>query len=137
MIGTLTDAGPLVAIVNEGDPSHAACMAQLPRLTPPMVTTWPCFTEAMYLAGGAGGHRAQDALWAAVDRGALIFHESSPAERVRMRELMAKYKDTPMDLADTSLVAAAEALGARRIFTIDSDFYVYRTADRRAFEIVP
>ena len=64
MIGTLTDAGPLVAIVDEGDPSHAVCMAQLPLLVPPMVTTWPCFTEAMYLAGSAGGHRAQDALWA-------------------------------------------------------------------------
>ena len=40
---------------------------------------------------------------------------------------MERYIDHPMDLADASLVAAAEALGARRIFTIDRrDFETYR-----------
>ena len=53
-----------------------------------------------------------------------------------MRELMAKYKDTPMDLADASLVAA-EVLGVRRIFTVDSDFVVYRLPGKQAFDIVP
>ena len=34
--------------------------------------------------------------------------------------------DRPMDLADSSLVAAAEALGARKVFTIDrKDFEAY------------
>ena len=49
---------------------------------------------------------------------------------------MEKYKDTPMDLADASLVAAAERLGLTRIFTVDSDFYVYRLADGTALEVV-
>ncbi len=43
-----------------------------------------------------------------------------------MRTLMQQYSDTPMDLADASLVAAAETLQINRIFTIDSDFHVYR-----------
>lgn len=50
---------------------------------------------------------------------------------------MEKYKDTPMDLADASLVVAAETLGLRRIFTLDSDFYVFRINDRDAFEVIP
>ena len=54
-----------------------------------------------------------------------------------MKVLMERYQDTPMDLADASLVAAAERLGLSRIFTLDSDFYVYRIDDREAFEIVP
>lgn len=54
-----------------------------------------------------------------------------------MRVLREKYKDTPMDLADASLVAAAEQLNLKRIFTLDSDFYVYRINDRDAFEVVP
>lgn len=53
-----------------------------------------------------------------------------------MQTLMEKYKDTPMDLADASLVAAAESLGLTRIFTVDSDFYVYRLADGTALEVV-
>ena len=54
-----------------------------------------------------------------------------------MRELMAKYSNVPMDLADAALVAAAEALGTGRIFSIDSDFYVYRLADGTALDVVP
>ncbi len=41
-----------------------------------------------------------------------------------------------MDLADASLVAAAERLSIRHIFTIDSDFYIYRFRDGTAFEIL-
>jgi predicted nucleic acid-binding protein len=41
----------------------------------------------------------------------------TPAERTF--KLMKLYADHPMDLADASLVAAAEALGTRRVFTID------------------
>ena len=134
---TLTDAGPLVALVDEDDNRHIACADVLSRLAAPMVTTWPCFTEAMYLIGSAMGHSGQSDLWEFMDSGDLIIHESSPAERAWMRELMAKYKDTPMDLADASLVAAAEVLGIRRIFTVDSDFIVYRLPGKQSFEIVP
>lgn len=134
---TLTDTGPLVGIIDADDDHHAACTAELPRLASPMVTPWPCFTEAMYLLGESLGHSGQEDLWELVDKGLLVIHESSLAERIRMRELMVKYKDTPMDLADSSLVAAAEVLGVRRIFTVDSDFVVYRLPGKQAFEIVP
>ncbi len=55
----------------------------------------------------------------------------------RMRSLMEKYRDTPMELADASLVALAEARGLKRIFTLDSDFYVYRIGDLEPFEVFP
>ena len=57
--------------------------------------------------------------------------------RKRTRALMAKYRDLPMDLADASLVAAAEALNLKRVFTLDSDFRVYRFRSRQAFDIIP
>ena len=50
---------------------------------------------------------------------------------------MAQYQDRPMDLADASLVALAEAQGYTRIFSIDSDFYIYRLADGTALEVLP
>ena len=55
----LTDAGPLIALVDAGESDHDACVACLPSLSGPMVTTWPAFAEAMYLLGEAGGWRAQ------------------------------------------------------------------------------
>jgi len=42
-----------------------------------------------------------------------------------------------MDLADASLIAAAETLNATRIFTLDSDFHTYRLADGSALEALP
>ena len=42
-----------------------------------------------------------------------------------------------MDLADASLVAMAEVLNQRQIFTLDQDFYIYRLWGNQAFEIRP
>jgi hypothetical protein len=59
----------------------------------------------------------------------------------RAFELMDVYLDHPMDLADASLVVAAESLGTRKVFTVDrKDFETYRV--RRGhrhygLEIVP
>ncbi len=134
---TLTDAGPLVALIDKGDNGHAACAGALPRLAKPLVTTWPCYTEAMHLLGRSGGFTFQSNLWRLYNDGLLTLHDLSSAEIARMHVLMAKYHDTPMDLADASLVVAAETLGVRRIFTVDSDFYVYRLADGKALTLVP
>jgi hypothetical protein len=56
----------------------------------------------------------------------------------RMRELMEKYRDLPMDLADAALVRVAERDSLTRIFTIDRrHFSVYRPGRRgRRFSIL-
>lgn len=137
MTGTLTDTGPLVALIDHDDSSHGACRALLDGLLPPLVTTWPCFTEAMYLLHGAEGYRGQSELWYYVASGALAFHWFSEAEVAWMRALMHQYRDRPMDLADASLVAAAETRGASQIFSVDSDFYVYRLSNGNALQVFP
>ena len=134
---TLTDAGPLVALVNRNDPNHLRCLTISARLPKgPLLTTWPCYTEAMYLCYSAGGYPAQAALWQMRAAGRLVFHDLTETEANRMPVLMEKYKDTPMDLADASLIVTAESLFQRRIFTVDSDFYVYRLADGSALEVL-
>ncbi len=51
---------------------------------------------------------------------------------------MNKYQDRLMDLADASLVALAEVLGLRDIFTLHhADFRVYRIHGRQAFRLWP
>jgi predicted nucleic acid-binding protein len=135
---TLTDAGPLPAIPDADDQHHARCVSALGTLGPePMVTTWPCFTEAMHLLGRSGGFRAQATLWDLYSQGHLVLHEPATAEVARTAALMNKFRDAPMDLADASLVAAAEALSLSRVFTVDRHFYVYRLADGSALEIIP
>jgi len=64
-------------------------------------------------------------------------HDLTAVETERMAALMETYRDTPMDLADASLVATAEILGVRRIFTLDGDFHIYRLAGDVTLECVP
>ena len=134
----LTDTGPLVALVSKNDPNHGRSLDATKRLpAEPLVTTWPCFTEAMYLAFQAGGYPAQAELWRWRTAGRLSLHDLTGNEIDRMVALMDKYKDRPMDLADASLVVAAERLGVQQIFTLDSDFSIYRLADGSALECIP
>ena len=49
---------------------------------------------------------------------------------------MTQYANVPMDLADASLVAVAESRGVRRLFTIDTDFYIYLLADGSVLEVI-
>jgi uncharacterized protein len=133
---TLTDTGPLVALLDKDDAHHAACVDAARRLPAgPLLTTWPCFTEAMYLLGAVGGHRYQAELWKMRHAGRLTLHDLTAVEADRMSVLMEKYQDLPMDLADASLVVAAESRSLRQVFTLDSDFHIYRLADGSALEV--
>jgi uncharacterized protein len=131
----LVDTGVLIALLDRRDPNHQRCVTaaqQLPNA--PLITTWCCLTEAMYFMGKIGGFTAQQGLWTLLLSKRILLQ--TPKE-TRMAELMEKYQDTPMDLADASLVALAEKLETTQIFTLDSDFFVYRTSRGEAFQCLP
>ena len=132
----LVDAGPLVALLDADDQHHGECVAALESLKGPLGTVWPPFTEAMYLLADLPA--AQEALWEMVERGAIHLLLLDSADVPRMRELMRKYANRPMDLADAALVRVAEREGLRRIFTVDRrDFAVYRMHGGSRFTIIP
>lgn len=135
---TLTDAGPLVALIDADEPDHARCRDALNTVRLPLVTTWPAFTEAMYLLSRPGGGAVgSNALWRLLFSGRLEVAELDQPALERASRLMVKYADLPMDLADATLVSLAEHLGERRVFTLDGDFRVYRLHGRQHFELVP
>jgi predicted nucleic acid-binding protein len=118
-----------VALVDADDQHHAKCVTTLRDLEEPLATVWPPLTEAMYLL--ADLPKGQQALWEMVERGALQLLLLYTADVPRIRELMRKYADRPMDMADAALLSVAEREGIRKIFTIDrKDFSVYRLHNR-------
>ncbi len=135
---TLTDTGPLVALLDADDAQYAACRAAAGRLpAAPLLTTWPCFTQAMYLLGEVGGYVYQFELWKLRSTGRLVLHDLSAGETDRMARLMEKYQDRPMDLGDASLSATAEHLLIKTIFSLDGDFRFYRLSDGSCLQILP
>ena len=136
MRGVLVDAGPLVALLDQRDLHHVTCVTALRTLHDPLITVWPAFTEAMYLLGSSWP--GQKALWSRVETEALTLAPLDESDATRMRELMEKYRDLPMDLADAALVRIAEREDLTRIFTLDrKHFSVYRPGRRRRFSILP
>ena len=134
----IVDTAPLIALIDRGQgEAHHRCVKTYRDLNRSMLTTWCCFTEAMYFLYQLRGWQAQNILWQFVEREALTLHSSTSQEQTRMKELMKKYQDVPMDLADASLVAAAETLNNKQIFTLDKDFFVYRLYGKEAFEVIP
>jgi hypothetical protein len=134
----LCDGGPLVALLISADQYHAICDAALDTLNQDtLLTTWPCLTEAMHFLGKASGFQAQDRLWQFVTQRAVRILRPARHEWRRVRWLMRRYASSPMDVADASLVVAAERTGIRRIFTLDRHFRFYLIDDKDPFDIVP
>jgi uncharacterized protein len=136
MPAVLVDTGPLVALLDRSDPDHVACQETLSSLNDSIVSVWPVITEAMYMLRAYW--QAQEALWAMIEMGAVEILLLNIDDVPRMKELMRKYRDLPMDLADAALVRVAERERLRRIFTLDRrDFQVYRPSRIGRFAILP
>ena len=130
----LVDAGPLVALFDADDQHHERCRRILKTLDEKLITTSPVLTEALHLLrpGSAGPPRLMDYI---LHGGLTVFPLGTDLLR-RCFDLMLQYADIPMDLADASIVCAAEHTRTEKVFTVDRrDFTTYRI--RRGYHQVP
>lgn len=132
----LIDTGPLVLLVDKKDPKHQFCCQTVSDLPKPFMTTWICLAEAMYLTYRKGGWVMQNQLSKLLTEGLLVIFDIQQKDYNRLFHLIEKYRDTPMDFADATLVLAAENLKIKKIVTLDSDFYVYRINDSESFDVL-
>jgi predicted nucleic acid-binding protein len=132
----LVDTGPLVAVLDRSDPDHAKCVETLQSIDERLITVWPVITEAMYLLRSF--QTAQDALLEMVESNVVEVLTFETGDISRVRELIRKYRDLPMDFADAALVRVAEREKINRIFTLDRrDFQIYRPSRLGRFAILP
>lgn len=135
----LVDTGPLVALFDPKDAQHQRCAKALRTIREPVSTTIAVLTEAFHMLGpdSVGSDRLREF----VEKGGLSIWFFDRSALTRAFELMERYADHPMDLADASIVVAAESLGTRKVFTVDrNDFLTYRVRrGHRSYpmEIVP
>lgn len=134
----LVDTGPWVALFDPRDAMHERSRETLRSIRGKLFTTVPVLTEAFHMLGpgSLGSRRLRELL---LKGGAAVWFMDQPALE-RAFELMSRYADHPMDLADASLVTAAETLQLKKVFTLDrSDFSTYRIRrghSSEGFEII-
>ena len=133
---TLTDTGPLVAMIDAEDAHHARTLAALAAVRWPLVTTEACMTETLYLLHSIAGWTGQNAIWQFVADNSLQILTPPADAPLRARAYMDRYRDLPCDYADATLLIAAEENDFRRIFTIDRHFYAYRFSNGSVLEVI-
>jgi predicted nucleic acid-binding protein len=128
----ILDAGPIVAYFDANEQHHEWCVLQFESLRPPLLSCESVIAEAVYLIEARDGDSSSLFRFLREKIIQLPFQLEREIETVI--ELRRRYADLPMDLADACLVCMTEKYRNSRVFTLDSDFRVYR---RHARQVIP
>ncbi len=120
----IADASVIVAILSEKDRWIDWALAQYRVLPHPFITCEPVITEACFLMRRSYKGEQDVLRWVA--DGILKIDLAVEQEADRVLGLMKKYESVPMSLADACLVRMSELEVDAGIFTLDSDFRIYR-----------
>ena len=131
---TLIDSGPLIALFDSSDQYHQKALEFIKKNKSPLITTIASITETLHLLDFNRNAQIDFLEW--VSRGSVEIHTIENADFQRIKELTEKYRDLPMDFADSCLVLLAEKLDINTIATIDRDFSIYRIKGRKKFKII-
>lgn len=132
----LLDTGPLVAILDVHDQWHEAVRDVMPRIIDRCLTTEAVVTEACHLSARGGGPHARPLEFLLAAPIPIVSLDMRLHSEVAL--LMQRYTDLPMDYADATLVALADALRVDTVFTTDRrGFRAYRGARGTRLELVP
>ena len=128
MQSIVVDTGPLVAWFDPDDKHHQRAERWLKRHGTAFkrYTTLAVVTEASHLIDSVD---AGAALLEWIAAGAIIIVAVDNADLRAISARMLRYRDTPMDFADASLLWLADRLGTRSVLTIDErGFGAFRLA---------
>ena len=130
MTVVLVDTGPLIAMFDRRDSYHAWSIDAVKRLREPLVTCDSVISETTFQLGL--GTTACDEVIEAVERGFVRSSFDLQAQIKPVRKLMQRYASVPMSFADACLVRMSELHGDVVVWTVDSDFQIYRRHGRQA-----
>ena len=136
MTGTvIMDTGPWVALIDRRESRHHECVEWFRQFQGDIYSSEAVLTEALYLLNFSA--TAQSAVIDFVLSGAITMVPSSLDSLKRVKSLILKYRDIPMDYADATLVSLAEDLSIHHIVTFDGHFDIYRSAPKKGFILLP
>jgi len=121
----IVDTGPLIALFDPQDHYHKKSKQILSRIHESLTTTEPVLTEAFYMLNGPsiGTKRLIDF----IVRGGMTVTHLTNERLIRAFELIDTYQKVEMELADASVIVAAEVHKTLKIFTFDNrDFHQYK-----------
>lgn len=130
----LADAGAIVGLIRPRDQWHEWTINAANQLSPPLYTCETVIAEACFLVRDLWP--AQQRILGMLSDGFLKIEFSFAPEIERIYELMEKYSDLRMSLADACLVRMSEIHDNAAVFTVDQDFLIYRKHGRKKIPLI-
>jgi len=137
-VALVLDTGPVLALLDAGDPDHQRCVALVENMDEPLVIPATVLVEVDYWVIKLLGHEAWAVFLDDLSRGAYRLENLTEADLVRAAELERTYADLDLGLVDASVIAVCERLDEPKVATLDRrDFAVVRPRHRDALELLP
>lgn len=130
----IADTGPLVAILDRTDQDHAWAVGEGRRLPPKLLSCEAVLSEVHFLTQDLPAAKNCVESWLA--DGWLELPFSVRDHHTPVHDLMARYASVPMSFADACLVRMSELWPEAPVFTLDSDFRVYRRNKRQSLPLI-
>ncbi|CAN5574240.1 hypothetical protein BH20ACI4_BH20ACI4_27870 [soil metagenome] len=130
----IIDTGVLVALLDKREQFHKWATEQAQNLNPPFYTCEAVISETCFLLRSF--HKGINAILSMIEDEILQIDFSLSNEISKIKTSMNKYENVPMSLADSCLVGMSELIDNSVVFTIDSDFLIYRKHGKKVIPLI-
>ena len=131
----LLDTGVIVALLDRSEKFHQACADALHQMHAPLITCEAVIAESCYLLRSLPG--APEAVLENVAAGIFQVPFQLSRDAPGVKQVLRKYRDRKIDLADACLIRLADEFETPDILTLDKDFSVYRRRKNKPFRLLP
>lgn len=120
----IVDTGVLVALIDRHDHHHAWVVEQLKQISAPLLTCEAVISETWFLLQRV--KKGRETLIQLLNQRQALIRFDLDAEFSMVAALLTGYQSVPISLADAELVRMSELYPNSYVFTLDSDFQIYR-----------
>jgi predicted nucleic acid-binding protein len=137
-VALVLDTGPILALLDAGDPAHERAVAMVEEVNEDLVLPTCVLVEVDYWAHKLLGEETWSIFVEDVASGAYRLEPLLLDDLQRAAELERDYADLDLGLVDASVIALCERLGETKVATLDRrDLSVVRPNHCDALTLLP
>jgi predicted nucleic acid-binding protein len=137
-VALVLDTGPILALLDAGDPAHGASVAMVDEVREDLVVPTCVLVEVDYWAHKLLGQATWDIFVEDISSGAYRLEPLTVPDLERAAELERQHRELDLGLVDASVIALCERLGETKVATLDRrDFSVVRPRHCDSLRLLP
>ena len=137
-MGLVLDTGPILALLDAGDPAHARSVAMVDEIREDLIVPVCVLVEVDYWTLKLLGQESWEIFVDDIVSGAYRLEPLTVDDLQRASELESQYQQLDLGLVDASVIALCERLGEKKVATLDRrDFSIVRPRHCDSLTLLP